>query len=68
VSFTWRKGDNHMSASRIDRFLFSSQWDETFTWIKQNMLPKIGSNHNPIILQCGDLNLKKSYFKFEQCG
>ncbi|KAG5605088.1 hypothetical protein H5410_026580 [Solanum commersonii] len=42
VSFTWRKGDNHMSASRIDRFLFSSQWDETFTWIKQNMLPKIG--------------------------
>lgn len=55
-----------MSASRIDRFLFSPQWDETFTRIKQSMLPKIGSDHNPILLDCRDLNLKKSYFKFEQ--
>ncbi|KAG5609421.1 hypothetical protein H5410_020702 [Solanum commersonii] len=40
--------------------------DETFTRIKHNMLPRIGSDHNPILLECGDLNLKKSYFKFEQ--
>ncbi|WMV13369.1 hypothetical protein MTR67_006754 [Solanum verrucosum] len=65
-SFTWRRGDNHMSASRIDRFLFSSQWDGTFTGIKQSILPRIGSDHSPILLECGDLNLKKSYFKFEQ--
>jgi len=30
------------------------------------MLPRIGSDHNPIMLECEDLNLKKSYFKFEQ--
>ncbi|WMV55766.1 hypothetical protein MTR67_049151 [Solanum verrucosum] len=65
-SFTWRRGDNHMSASRLDRFLFSSQWDGTFTGIKQSILPRIGSDHSPILLECGDLNLKKSYFKFEQ--
>lgn len=57
-----------MSACRTDRFLFSSQWDETFTLIKHNMLPRIGSDHNPIMLQCGDLNLKNPYFKFDSGG
>ncbi|WMV41585.1 hypothetical protein MTR67_034970 [Solanum verrucosum] len=42
------------------------QWDGTFTGIKQSILPRIGSDHSPILLECGDLNLKKSYFKFEQ--
>ncbi|KAH0751395.1 hypothetical protein KY285_004543 [Solanum tuberosum] len=65
-SFTWRRGDGHSSASRIDRFLYSSQWDEAFTQIKQNLLPRIGSDHNPIMLDCGELNSNKSYFKFEQ--
>ncbi|WMV15560.1 hypothetical protein MTR67_008945 [Solanum verrucosum] len=59
-------GDGHSSASRIDRFLYSSQWDESFTRIKQNLLPRIGSDHNPIMLDCGELNSNKSYFKFEQ--
>lgn len=27
-SFTWRRGDNHRSASRIERYLFSHQWEE----------------------------------------
>lgn len=59
-SSTFRRGDNHKSASRIDTFLFSSQWNETFTMIKQSMLLRIGSEHNPITLECGDLNLKKA--------
>ncbi|WMV42674.1 hypothetical protein MTR67_036059 [Solanum verrucosum] len=65
-SFTSRRGDGHSSASRTDRFLYSSQWDESFTQIKQNLLPRIGSDHNPIMLDCGELNSNKSYFKFEQ--
>lgn len=66
VTYTWRRGDTHTSASRIDRFLYSSQWDESFTQIKQSLLPRLGSDHNPIMLDCGDLNFKKTYFKFEQ--
>ncbi|WMV07400.1 hypothetical protein MTR67_000785 [Solanum verrucosum] len=65
-SYTWRRGENHMSASRIDRFLFSSQWEELFLQIKQNLLPNVGSDHRPIMLVCGDWKIKKSYFKFEQ--
>ncbi|KAK4713436.1 hypothetical protein R3W88_019343 [Solanum pinnatisectum] len=60
-SYTWRRGENHRSASRIDRFL----WEEQFTLIKQAVLPKIGFDHNPIMLSCGELNFKKRYFKFE---
>ncbi|KAG5595083.1 hypothetical protein H5410_036315 [Solanum commersonii] len=40
-SYTWRRGENHRSASRIDRFLYSSSWEEQFTLIKQAVLPKI---------------------------
>ncbi|XP_059292427.1 uncharacterized protein LOC132045867 [Lycium ferocissimum] len=65
-SFTWRRGDNHMTASRIDRFVYSHQWEELFTQIKQDLLPRLYSDHNPIMLSCRDLSLKKSYFKFEQ--
>lgn len=55
-----------MSASRIDGFLFCSQWEELFIRIKQNLLPTVGSDHRPIMLICGDWEFKGSYFKFEQ--
>ncbi|WMV09305.1 hypothetical protein MTR67_002690, partial [Solanum verrucosum] len=65
-SYTWRRGENHMSASTIDRCLFCSQWEELFLQIKHNLLPNVGSDHRPIMLVCGDWKIKKSYFKFEQ--
>ncbi|WMV29117.1 hypothetical protein MTR67_022502 [Solanum verrucosum] len=64
-SYTWRRGEGHQTASRIDRFLYSSQWEEQFTFIKQSTMPKLGSDHNPILLTFGNLNFKKSYFKFK---
>jgi len=38
-SYTWRRGENHNSASRINKFLFSSQWGEQFVNIKQEIIP-----------------------------
>ncbi|XP_049410587.1 uncharacterized protein LOC125873769 [Solanum stenotomum] len=64
-SFTWRRGENHTTASRIDRIMYSVQWEELFTLIRQSTLPKLVSDHNPVLLTCGDMNFKKSYFKFE---
>lgn len=55
-----------MSTSEIGRFMFSSPWDDTFTQIIQSLLPTVGLDYNPIIVEFGDLNLKQSYFKFEQ--
>lgn len=64
-SFTWRRGENHNCASRIDRFLHSVEWGENFTQIHQACLPKMASDHNSIMLSCGDEGWRKSYFKFE---
>jgi len=52
-SFTWFKGDNNNADSRIDRILISKEWDDSFCKIKQAVLQKLCSDHNPIALQCG---------------
>lgn len=52
-------------AFRPDRFLFSEGWDEHFKAIKQRVLPRTTSDHCPILLECGDSNRGKGYFKFE---
>ncbi|KAG5630156.1 hypothetical protein H5410_001873 [Solanum commersonii] len=64
-SFTWRRGESHNSDSRIDRFLYSANLEDVFLQVRQTLLPRIGSDHNPILLNCGNCNFKKSYFKFE---
>ncbi|KAG5624592.1 hypothetical protein H5410_009810 [Solanum commersonii] len=64
-SYTWRRRENHNSASKIDRFLYSVDWEDSLQLVKQSLLPRIGSDHNPILLTYGDWNYKKTYFKFE---
>lgn len=64
-SFAWFKGENNQSASRIDRFLSSESWDEQFKLIKQRVLPRVASDHCPILLECGDWSKGNDYFKFE---
>lgn len=54
-----------MQASRIDRFLISSEWNENFKVIKQVALPRVISDHRPLLMKCGDWEVKPSYFKFE---
>lgn len=46
--------------------MHSFPWDEIFTQIRKSALPTLGSDHNPIVLTCGDEASKKSYFKFEK--
>lgn len=63
--FTWTRSNNSHIAYRLDRFLFSSDWDENFRNIRQSVLPKPVSEHTPILLNCGDGENSKSYFKFQ---
>ncbi|XP_075111257.1 uncharacterized protein LOC142181712 [Nicotiana tabacum] len=62
---TWFKGDNHTTASRIDRFLISEKWDDSFRNIKQTLQQRLISDHVPVALCCGAWEQAKSYFKFE---
>nr|XP_016443887.1 PREDICTED: uncharacterized protein LOC107769198 [Nicotiana tabacum] len=63
--YTWSRGEDSIQASRIDRFLFSSEWNDTFKDIKQIALPKVTSDHRPILLENGDWEVGPFYFKFE---
>ncbi|WMV15422.1 hypothetical protein MTR67_008807 [Solanum verrucosum] len=63
--YTWRKGDKHDIAARLDRFLVSDEWNGGFKNIKQSILQKVTSDHSPILLQCGNWEPVRSYFKFE---
>ncbi|RVW20962.1 hypothetical protein CK203_107828 [Vitis vinifera] len=49
--FTWIGGLNSQAASRLDRFLFSDQWEDHFSAITQAALPRLISDHSPIVLQ-----------------
>lgn len=62
---TWFRRVNHHSAARLDRFLYSMEWEETFKNIKQQIIPRVLSNHTPVMLQWGDWEQKRSNFKFE---
>lgn len=64
-SFIWFKGDNQEAASRIDRFLLSSERDRFFSNIKEVPLQRLVSDHVPIELQCGSWEVPKSYFNFQ---
>lgn len=63
--YTWVRGANHLNNARLDRFLFSAEWEENFNKIKQRIMPKATSDNNPIILECGNWEKRNSYFKCE---
>jgi hypothetical protein len=63
--FTWSNNRANAAMSRIDRFLYSDEWDGLFPKIQQKRLPRILSNHFPILLECGDFSRGRRPFRFE---
>lgn len=60
------RGDLLLSRAFKDRrFLVSKEWDDFSKAIKQRVLPRLFSDDFPIILECGDWEKGKGYFKFE---
>lgn len=65
AQYTWSRGEDTLQASKIDRFLVSAEWNECFKAIKQLALPKVISDHKPLLLESGVWGSTPSYFKFE---
>ncbi|XP_060212174.1 uncharacterized protein LOC132639769 [Lycium barbarum] len=65
AQYTWSRGTEQLQASRLDRFLISPDWNDCFKAIKQKALPRVESDHKPLMLECGDWDSSTSYFKFE---
>ena len=63
--FTWSIHEDVPVLSHIDRFLFSVKWEGHFQEVHQVILPKITSDHCPILLRMGTTHAAKRPFKFE---
>jgi hypothetical protein len=63
--FTWSNGREIEAMSRLDRFLFSAEWDEKFPSIKQQRLARLLSDHFPLMLECGSAHQGRRPFRFE---
>ena len=64
-SFTWRGGLNNQTQSRLDRFIVLEDWECYFSGAIQSLLPRIVSDHCPILLDCGGTRKGPSPFRFE---
>ena len=56
---------NSQSHSRLDCFLFTPSVEEHFTLLAQRHLPRLCSDHFPILLECGFIQNGRSPFQFE---
>lgn len=63
--FTWFNAQEDRCMSRIDRFLFSVSWEELCLDVVQRSLPRLISDHMPILLHSGGIRQGSSPFKFE---
>ncbi|KAG6626350.1 hypothetical protein CIPAW_15G041600 [Carya illinoinensis] len=59
---TW---SNNHTWSRLDRFLISPEWECHFPDVWQKRLPRLSSDHWPILLDCGRVQRRHRSFKFE---
>ena len=64
-SFTWSNTREVASKARLDRFLFSTDWEDKFPSISQQRLPRLLSDHFPIVLEGGSFQRGRRPFRFE---
>ncbi|KAG6669591.1 hypothetical protein CIPAW_01G254900 [Carya illinoinensis] len=60
--YTWV---NNQTWSRLDRFLISPEWEIHYPEVCQKRLPRLCSDHWPIMLDGGVIQRRQQHFKFE---
>ena len=65
AAFTWFRDFGLPSMSRIDRILVSLDWEEHFENVSQRVLPRVLSDHCPLLLEAVVVRRSRSAFKFE---
>ncbi|RVW37380.1 hypothetical protein CK203_087736 [Vitis vinifera] len=65
AAFTWSNMQVDPICKRLDRFLFSSEWDSFFFQNIQEALPRWTSDHSPICLETNPFMWGPTPFRFE---
>lgn len=63
--FTWTNKQNPPIMCVLDRVLVSNSWEEKFNVVSVVLAPRLGSDHNPLIVDIGQNGLDgQHYFRF----
>ena len=65
ASFTWSNMQEHPVCKRLDRFLYSNEWEQLFPQSLQEVLPRWTSDHWPIVLETNPFKWGPTPFRFE---
>ena len=65
ASFTWSNMQESPVCKRLDRFLYSNEWELSFPQSLQEVLPRWTSDHWPIVLDTNPFKWGPTPFRFE---
>ncbi|RVW96070.1 Transposon TX1 uncharacterized 149 kDa protein [Vitis vinifera] len=65
ASFTWSNMQENPVCKRLDRFLYSNEWEQAYPQSIQGVLPRWTSDHWPIVLETNPFKWGPTPFRFE---
>ncbi|KAK1289728.1 hypothetical protein QJS10_CPB18g00243 [Acorus calamus] len=65
LTYTWSNFRGAPSLAKLDRFLVCSEWEEVFPGCKARGLPRVTSDHTPLLLTSHTAPPKKCPFQYE---
>ena len=68
ASFTWFRDLGSDCMSRIDRTLVSVDWVDHFGTMSQRVLPRVISDHCPLLVVARSVNKGRSALSLRICG
>ncbi len=63
--YTWSNNRENAAMSHIDWFLYTGEWEDRYPTVVQRRLPRLLSDHFPIMLESGEFLKGNRPFRFE---
>jgi endonuclease/exonuclease/phosphatase family metal-dependent hydrolase len=65
--FTWSNNHKNPTLAKLDRILVNSEWEQKFPLTQSRKIPRIMSDHNPLIMDTGEKpEIISREFRFEK--